>query len=377
MTDEPEPPLPTWVPPAPPPVPPPVTTALARPPIPPPGANPYAPSYPVKPGRGPSTLVVVLVIVGVFIVLVVGLIALSRSLVSSVGEFGDPYEPAEPYEPDEPPPPVEPTIEPPAPYPGPGVVGSTLTTLTGVSATLEKFECGLEAAVGTEVRPEGAFCRASLVLLNENATLLELGSQDFRLFGAGTEYPTVPEGNTFADQPGGVFLGANAEADVFVYFDVPVGAAVDQLVYQRASVDGDALTWSLVPGAEAAPPPPPPPAGGLDATVTAVTCGLAEAPDVPRPIEPDGEFCRVDVVVENRTGTDYRVSGADFTLLTADASYTTSSRANRFSYQRLSDWIAPGETDACVLYFDVPPGTSPTGVRFGPTTGSAVTFDVP
>lgn len=381
---------PAWVPPVAQPVPPPIAATITPPP--PPARIEYPVSRPSpNPGRGPSTLIIVLIVVGVLVALIVGLIALVNSLISSIDSSlpdypGEPYAPTEPYEPYEP---VDAVVDPPPAYPGPGVIGTTLTTPDGVSATLEKLDCGLDGAVGMDLVPEGQFCRVSLVLLNESPQQLEMGSGQFVLFGGDAEYPTVPEANKFADQPGGVFLRPNAEADVFVYFDVPIDAVVDRLVYENA------LTWSLVPGAEAAPAPTTPPTdtngsrtplgttvvteefgadGGLAITVTAVTCGLAEAPDSPKPIEPAGEFCRVDATVENRTDEQYKVSGADFTLLTADSSYTTELSANRYSYQRISDWIQPGETDDCVLFFDVPPETVATGVRFSTASGSGVTF---
>jgi hypothetical protein len=385
-----DPPPPAWVPPVAQPVPPPIPRPLVS--APPPAYNPYlATPPPLSPPRGSSTLVIVLIVVGVLVALVVGLILLFNAFLSSFTSSGSP--PSGPVtQPDPVFTPRESTAPPPtAPLGGPG---ATLTTEHGVSITVETPSCYNFQGPGGP-GDVGRSCSVPVDVANDGPEQIKISSSDFVLFLGERQYTPNSGESLFFGVPRSSYLDPANGGLVLLWFDVAVeGGDPTRLEFQRRGAVDTALTVEFA----AVPPPSPVDEslgpdtgplgstlvteelvvdGGYAVTVTAVECGLPEAPDQSAALTPDGEFCRVDATVENRTSEEYKVSGVDFKLLIDGTSYTTSSSANRFGIQRRSDWIPPGETDNCVLYFDVPVGTVPTGVRFGSYWGSGVTFLVP
>lgn len=390
MTDPPQPPQ-AWVPPVAQPVPPPVMTPLLAPPPPgPSNPNPYAPTPPRPSSGGPSTLVIVLIVVGVLVALIVGLVFLFGSLINSIGS-SSPYDPPV-SQPDPVFTPRESTAPPPtAPVGGPD---QTLTTEHGVSITVEKPSCVsyADGQGGASHRR----CSVPVDVANDGLEQIKLSSIDFGLYIGETRYAPNSEDSLFFGVPRSSRLDPANGGLVLLWFDVPVdGAEPTSLEFQRYGVVDTALTVEFSQPSAGAQPAPPvftgAPLGStlqalptfnnemgyLEITMHTVECGLTEAPSDEGTLRPDGQFCKVTATVGNQTAGAQKVSGADFTLIVDGKRVTTSSPANRFDGQRRSDFMESGEADECILWFDVPVGAVPTGVSYFTYGGSPADFTVP
>lgn len=97
---------------------------------------------------------------------------------------------------------------------------------------------------------------------------------------------------------------------------------------------------------------------GVAFTVNAVTCGLTTVGASFTEETAKGEFCEIQLVVENGTDDALSVSSYDFKGAIGGAEYETNSIANKFGEDYFATDVNPGLSTTATVYFDVPAGSS-------------------
>jgi hypothetical protein len=115
--------------------------------------------------------------------------------------------------------------------------------------------------------------------------------------------------------------------------------------------------------------------GGFVFDVGTVKCGVPTVGPAELPQKADGQFCLLNVTVQN-TGTDPVLldPGAQEAIDAQGRRYPMSDRAAVFVNDgdpTLLEQIAPGASVPGVLPFDLPPGVSPVAVELRESVGSA------
>ena len=112
-------------------------------------------------------------------------------------------------------------------------IGDTVTSGDGVSFTVHAVTCGL-TTVGesfTEETAKGEFCEVTFTLVNGTDDSLNVSSFDITATIGDAEYDTSSTANKFGEDYFSTDVNPGLSTDGVVYFDIPVGSALDTVQY--------------------------------------------------------------------------------------------------------------------------------------------------
>ena len=107
---------------------------------------------------------------------------------------------------------------------------------------------------------------------------------------------------------------------------------------------------------------------GLNVTVSAVTCGLATAPNTFEgldPVVPQGQFCQIDFTVENAGDKEAILFPNYFGGLIGDVQYAADSSSSKFNGDNsMSITLNPGLSVTGVAFVDIAAGQTLDAITF-------------
>jgi hypothetical protein len=177
--------------------------------------------------KGTSVAALILGIVAWIISIVVFLVSAAVGISGAIDSANDAPVASEPSEVVE-----EGDVESPS-EPAAAGVGDVVTSRDGVSLTVNAVTCGLPSA-GADYLLEaakGQFCEVAFTLVNGTADSLSISSYDFLAFIGDAEYETNSTANKFGDELFTTDLNPGLTTTGVVYFDIPVGVALDTVQY--------------------------------------------------------------------------------------------------------------------------------------------------
>jgi hypothetical protein len=123
-------------------------------------------------------------------------------------------------------------------------IGDTVTSGEGVSFTVNAVTCGL-ATVGesfAEETAKGEFCEVKFTLLNGTDESINVSGYNFTGAIDTAEYDSNSVANKFGEDYFATDVNPGLSTDGAIYFDIPVGSALDTVTYAGLFTFDDDLT---------------------------------------------------------------------------------------------------------------------------------------
>jgi hypothetical protein len=136
-----------------------------------------------------------------------------------------------------------------------------------------------------------------------------------------------------------------------------IGDSVDEIPLPEATVSADGAMALGQPVTNS---------DGVTFRLDAVGCGLGTTGSDFFDETPVGEWCRIDYTVRNDGSESVSLLGSDVRVYAGEFIYDADDATGRFGEDYFTTDVNPGLSVSCVVFVDVPAGTSLDTVAFQP-----------
>jgi hypothetical protein len=143
----------------------------------------------------------------------------------------------------------------------------------------------------------------------------------------------------------------------FVGVGTGIGDGIDEIPFPEATVSPDGAVALGQPVTNS---------DGVTFRLDAVGCGLTTTGSDFFDETPVGEWCRIDYTVQNDGSESVSLLGSDVRVHDGESIYDADDATGRFGEDYFTTDLNPGLSVSCVVFVDVPVGTSLDTVAFQP-----------